>query len=447
MSLVPDVHLIICLDSRIAPGPVLHALDMARAQEWQQETVLVCDETWKKFVNIDQPVVYVDREKIFSDNVADNSIPYLESFLSQLDSFEVHRVTQIGELSWGRWLDVYFESDATLPIEILSWPESEVSSLQVINELAQELSLDITAPLREQSKSSAVYIDPYDNEELSPKFLELVKGLKGTEVPNWLSVVCREQDFNLLASHGLEDALVEFKEFEMSLFNQPVLCFSKRSIFSQTSRSYNIAVFEDEDISSLFMPGDISVAPKTEIHISELFNILAYWRSKRLKELSFQWMNMGIEIKCVENFHSRVVLRDLLNYSTDLFHSQIIVDNFVKNESSLSNYKIAEMISMMRKKVNNDPYALSFSLKILLMIVERMMASAQCGERLFVRLGSDYHRVVIGEALIEGLIEGSWSEKQGLDIKEKLQSFHKYLVKIDFMNDQMEVSQRQKESV
>ena len=80
------------------------------------------------------------------------------------------------------------------------------------------------------------------------------------------------------------------------------------------------------------------------------------------------------------------------------------------------------------------------------MIVERMIASANCGERLFERLGSDYHRVIIGESLIEGLIDQSWNPQKVLDIKNKLSEFHKYLLKIDHLNDQLDNYQHRKES-
>ena len=65
VSLIPEVHLFVCLDDRVSPGAILHSLDIARAQDWQQETVLICDEKWRSFVNVDQPVIFIDRQSFF----------------------------------------------------------------------------------------------------------------------------------------------------------------------------------------------------------------------------------------------------------------------------------------------------------------------------------------------------------------------------------------------
>ncbi len=447
VSLVPEVHLFICLDPRISPGPILHCLDMARAQDWQQETILVCDESWKSFVNIDQPVLFIDKKKVFgqdSDNVGD-SIPYLESFLEQLDHFEIQKITQIGELTWGRWLQVYFSAETESPVQQINWEEPAVSSLQIINDVAQELALDITMTARDGKKSGAVYVDPYCDEGLSQSFIQLIESLSPDDVPNWLTLVCKEKDEAFFIEKGFEESLIDFDEMETSLFNQPVLCFSDSSPLAHTSRSYNVATFGQEKDSSLFVPGDISIKPAEEIHIQELFNILAYWRGQRLKELAFQWLNMGIDIHCVENFHGRVVKRNLLNYSSDLYNCQILIQKFLYQKSHGSR-EFSSTILEMRKKVENDPYTLSFSLKILLMITERMIASANTGERLFQRLGSDYHRIIIGEALIEGLIETSWDETKIINIKKKLEEFHRFLIKVDFTNDQMDSTNLHKET-
>ncbi len=448
MSLVPEVHLFICLDPRISPGPILHLLDVARAQDWQQETVLICDESWKPFVNIDQPVLFIDRDRVFGQDSqgAANSLPYLENFLEQLDNFEIQHITQIGNLSWGRWLEVYFDSESSAPMQSLNWEEKQISSLQIINDLAQELGLDLGSFVNAEKKSSGVYIDPYVEGKLSQEFLKLVSDLNGISVPSWLSIVCQDEDVETLSQLGLEDCLVEPSECETSLFNQPVFCFSDQSMFAHTSRAYNIAIYKSETENSLFVPGDISIEPNTDIHISEIFNILAYWRTKRLKELAFQWLNMGIKINCIENFYGRAVRRNLLNYSSDLYHCQILIDRYLTGSSVTSPLFISSMIYEMRQQVNNDPYALSFSLKLLIMILDRMISAAKCGERLFGRLGSDYHRIIIGEALIEGLIETSWSDKKVMDISKKLQQFHGFLTKVDFANDQMEAFPNHKES-
>jgi hypothetical protein len=445
-ALVPEVHLFICLDAKVAPGPVLQCLDLARAQDWQQETVLLCDQSWKPYVNIDQPVIYVDKEKIFSSANIGNSLDPLEELLQQLDSFEVQRITQVGQLTWGRWLQVYFEADSDTPVERLTWDENTLSSLQVMNDLTQELSLDISSAQPDSKRSGVVYVDPYDGDSLSPVFLRLLENANASMIPEWLNFICKEEDTEVFKEMGFDESVVELSELETSLFNQSVLCFSDQSVFSHTSRSYNIAIFGGDGLSSLFLPGDISIVSSADLHVTELFNILAYWRMCRLKELAFQWFNMGIEVFCIEDFHGRVVRRNLLNYCSDLLHCQILLDHFLKADKPLARHSINRMITEMRREVNNDPFALSFSLKILLMITERMLSSARCGERLFLRLGSDYHRITIGEALIEGLIDKSWSREKVLDIRKRIEDFHGYLIKADFANDQLEDQKRHKET-
>ncbi len=446
-ALVPEVHLFICLDPRVSPGALLHSLDIARAQDWKQETVLICDESWRAYVNLDQPVLFIDRKKVFEGSQKPNDgFRYLEDILEQLDHFEIKQVTQVGDLAWGRWLGAYFEDQPSVKTHVIDWGEKNVSSLELINDLANELALDITAPRQSQSKSASVYIDPYCGTSLSTEFLKLFGNLNGFQLPSWLSIIVKDDDIEKLNQMGLSECLVEYSESESQLFNQSILCFSDASPFAQTSRSYNVALYNTKTSQSLFVADDIFINSKEDIHASELFNILSYWKMKRLKELAFQWLNMGIEIHCLENFHSRVVCRNLLNYSSDLYHCQIMISEFLYNSHDLRRSKLFEIIDRMRKEVSNDPFSLSFSLKILLLIVERMMASATCGERLFERLGSDYHRIIIGETLIEGLIQNSSTKPKELDIKERLQAFHKYLIQIDHFNDQMEISHQRKES-
>ena len=157
-SLVPEVHLFVCLDPRVAPGPILHCLDIARAQDWQQETILVCDESWRPFVNIDQPVLFINKQKVFGQqgSYLPESLPYLDSFLEQLDHFQIQKITQIGDLTWGRWLQVYFSNETESPVQQINWEDSTVSSLQVVNDVAQELALDLDVPRADSKKSGAV---------------------------------------------------------------------------------------------------------------------------------------------------------------------------------------------------------------------------------------------------------------------------------------------------
>ena len=174
---------------------------------------------------------------------------------------------------------------------------------------------------------------------------------------------------------------------------------------------------------------------------------MLYWRTNRLKDLAFQWLNMGIEVERLEFFHNRLVSRNLLNYSSDMYHCQMILDEFKASEGLVKKSSISSLVQKMKQTVDNDPYSLSFSLKILVMIVERMLSSAQCGERLFQRLGSDYHRIIIGEALIENIIELKGQNLNELDLKKVLKGFLNYLLEIDFINDKLSEIMEIKESL
>lgn len=413
----------------------MHGLDLSRAQEWKQETVLVCDESWKKYVSVDQPVLFIDRNRLFQKQ-SSQGVDYLDQFLEQLDHFEIKKVTQIGELSWGRWISAYFEKDVDISFKKIEWEGSFLSSLELLNAIGDEFGLDLNAPVQTSAKSSAVYVDPYIGGELSPLFVKMARNTGAFSIPSWVRILCNESDVDQLSALGLSDHLVDNGETESQLFNQSILCFSDDSLFAQTSRSYNVALINVDSEQSLFLPGDLSICFQEDLHFSELINILSYWKMKRLKELAFQWLNMGVEIEYVESFHSRVMKRNLLNYSTDLFHIQFLTREFLANPGDLSRTTYFEIIHCLRKKVSNDPYTLSFSLKILLNIVERMVSSAECGERLFERLGSDYHRIIIGESLIEGLIEMAHGKNGIVDVKMKLKAFHQFLMQVDHFNDQ-----------
>lgn len=438
LPLVPQVHLFVCLDSRIAPGVVLHALDLARAQDWQQETVLICDESWSHRVNIDQPVMFIDKGRLFNQGRSKThsyNVEVLEALLEQLDHFEITQVTQIGELNWGRWLIAYFEQENNVQMNHLVWSDSEISSLHVMNEMSKVMGLDVNSGISKSPPQSAVYVDPYEGSDLSPGLVNLLEEVGSMELPQWLIFAVDEKDEEFFNSKGLSDWTVERGELEMSLFNQSVFCFDEGSPFVQTSRSYNVAILSDKADEAMYLPGDIQIKTKENIHLSELANILVYWKSRRLRELAFQWMNMGIEINIVEDFHGRLIKRNLLNYSTDLFNSQTLVKYFVERGDGDSSFHLSDLVDQLRLQSNRDPYTLSFSLKILQMIVDRMIASAKIGERLFQRLGSDYHRLIIGEALVEGLIQVNSQNIAELKIDKKLNEFREFLMKVDYHND------------
>lgn len=62
---IPQVHLFVCLDPRLSPGPVLQCLDYLRAKNWQKEIVLLCGQHWKNFINAEQGVIYFDKSDLF----------------------------------------------------------------------------------------------------------------------------------------------------------------------------------------------------------------------------------------------------------------------------------------------------------------------------------------------------------------------------------------------
>lgn len=447
-ALIPQVHLFLCLDDRVTPGVILQLLDMARVQEWQEELILICDESWKPFVNVDQPVMFLDKNKFFAkkENLEGSyNLDYLEEVLDQLDHFEIKKVTQIGNLQWGRWLKAYLEGENGVNESVVEWDKNKVSALQVLNDVADELGIDISSSDSQTLKSNDVFIDPYEADGLSNEFTDLLANIKSQHWPDWLFIVVKEEDEDLFKSKDLEDQIILENDISASHTNQSVLCFSSQSPFVQTSRNYNVALYNCEGKDSLFLPGDISIQSTDTDHLSEIINILTYWKLRRLKELSFQWLNMGIVIHHLEIFHSRVVQRNLLNYSLDLFHCEILIDSFIQSNGRVGSLELRRLVDEMRSEIDNDPYSLSFSLKILNMIVDRMLASAQVGERLFQRLGSDYHRIIIGEALIEGLIENHSKKIADLDVKAKLSDFKQFLLLVDRWNDEGEQIKQLKE--
>lgn len=441
---VSDVHLFICLDMKVSPGAVLQCLDLVRAKNWQQECVLLCDEKWKDYVSTDQPVLFIGKKdfyKVEKENVV--NLDELNQFLEQLDQFSIQKVTQIGDLSWGRWIYAYLDENPHMKISKSNWSNRSLSSIEVINDLASELSLDLETPLMKREKSSTVYIDPYEGDSLSVDFLSLISTVDCGLIPEWLNIAVKENDRKTLVAKGLEESLVGLDEMEMSLFQQSVLCFSDQSPFALRSRSYNVAVMNKTSNQSLFLPGDIAIHPERDCHFTEVMNILSYWKLGRLKELAFQWFNMGITVHTLEVFCNRVMKRDLLNYSSDLMICQEVLNRYLNKQV----HNINTLIRELRSFKNNDPYSLSFSIKILMMIVERMMASAACGERLFQRLGSDYHRIIIAESLVEGFMHKSASPNfSDIDIKKSLKNFSEFLVKIDYHNDGLEVVSSSEES-
>ncbi len=439
-NIIPRVHLFVCLDERVSPGVVLQLLDLSRVQDWQEELILICDKSWKPFVNVDQPVIFLDKEKFFSGNNNDaisTNTTYMDDLLDQLDLFEIQKVTQIGGLSWGRWLKVYLEGEKLSTYSVIDWMQKKISSLQVLNDVADELAIDLCFT-QGSLRSNDVLIDPYTNKEINTEFKRLISNINAKYWPDWLYIISKHGDESFLTSIGLEAQIVSEEDVSTYHTNQSVLCFSQDSPFVQASRNYNVALYNCNGRDQFFVPGDISIQTTETDHLSEIINILSYWKTNRLRELSFQWLNMGIEIYHLETFHSRVVQKNLLNYSLDLFHSQSLIKSFLQSNGRVSQLDLQQLVEQMRLEIDNDPYSLSFSLKILNMIVDRMLASAETGERLFHRLGSDFQRIIIGESLIEGLIHNYENRLSEINVKAKLINFKQFLLLVDQCNDNVE---------
>mgnify|MGYP003683650237 CR=1 FL=1 len=451
-SLIPEVHLIICMDTRVPIGATLHALDILRAQDWQKEIVLLCDKSWQDYITVEQPAIFLDRKQFFHEtSMSKDSIvntQALENFLHQLDDFEIKHVIQLGELSWGRWITAYLSDIKPLDYQEIKFSNKKVTAVEVINRISDELGIDITNHQKEIPRNALVYIDPYKNDELSKDLMNILAEGIG-QVPSWVNIISKESDQHYFNQMGLEDNTIDPEETSINLFNQFVLCFDENSKFAQASRSYNVALYgceEENSSSSAFLPGDILIQSDEVVHFSELYNVLSYWKRGRLKELAFQWVNMNIDIDVIESFHHRVERRKLQSYASDLLRCQTILDKFNTSVGSISERDIKDFVWRMRGNVSNDLYSLSFSLKILLMITERMLASAACGERLFQRLGSDYHRVVIGEALVEGIVKNSQVPFEQIDLKKKIKDFQNFLHKVDYFNDHSDADIHEKES-
>ena len=287
--------------------------------------VLICDESWKKFINIEQPVLFLDRNKFLKINedkitreVDENR---LEEFLEQLDDLEITKITQIGDLFWGKWILSYLESfHGSVEYRKLNCSGKNSNSIQIINELSREFKIDLSLGVREKSGKIDIFLDPYEDQNLSQEFLKILLSTSKSLFPHWLRIVVLPKDRKLFIDKGLEDQIIDRTEMEISLFNQPVVCFSDRSPFALTSRSYNVALYNTETDQSAFIQGDIHISPKLEISFSGIIDILNHWRTNCLQDLAFRCLSRGIEIHFVEGFHHGVVKRSLIPYPSLLHH-------------------------------------------------------------------------------------------------------------------------------
>jgi len=324
--MIPDVHLFLCTDKEISPGVILQCLDLMRAKHWQEEMILVCDESWRKFINVEQPVFFIDRDKFLKTGedkitreVNGNN---LEEFLEQLDDLEVTRVTQIGELFWGKWILFYLESFHS-PIEYLKLDckGKNRDSIQIINELSREFEIDLSLGIREKFNEMDVFLDPYKDQNLSQEFIRILSSNPKSFFPHWLRIAVLPKDKKFFIDKGFEDRIIDRTEMEISLFNQPVLCFSDNSPFALTSRSYNVALYNTETDQSAFIQGDIHISPRLpETSFSGIINILNHWRADRLQDVAFGCLNQGIEIHFIEGLDHGVFKRSLFPCPSLLQH-------------------------------------------------------------------------------------------------------------------------------
>ena len=432
-----NVHLFICLDERVSPGPVLQCLDFFRVENWQDEYIVVCDKSWSHIVSDEHAAIFVDREDYYTKTDSDSrmvNVDNLNRLLEELDDLAITQVTQIGELRWARWFKAYLDGLNLRSFNTIDINNQQKNSLNLVNQLFQTLKLDASLVDCSRSKNPEIYIDPYNKGVFDPIFLKIFDPNHKRFVPPWMSIVVQKKDVAFFEKLGLGSFLIDFEESQSRLFNQAVVCFSDDSFFAQQSRSYNVAVVGEDSEKSLYVSGDVAIHFDIDLDLTELVNILNYWKSNRLRELAFQWFNMGIHIDIVEIHDNFLFRRDLLNYSIDLSNGTMILREFTEN----SNPSIRQLIGRLRKNHNNDVYSVAFSVKFLRLITERMLAAASCGERLFQRLGSDYHRIIIGESLVESMINSSEERNlANIDIQKQLKNFLKFLIQIDHQNDQL----------
>jgi len=441
---IPQVHLVICLDSRIAPGPVLQGLDAIRAKYWQQEVVCLCDTSWRPFLGNEAAVVCLDRESIYKGMKGSDLSNSLDSLLSQLDDFDIRQVTTVGELQWGRWLQSYFDSRDIEKYTKITIDKPQ-TSLQVLNSIYQNLEVEPVCLTSKNNAPKAVYLDPYEGGEISQKFLEMINTVECKLIPKWLKIICRSSDIPFFKNLGLNSFLIDSGEAEVHLAFDPLLCFDPDSIYVQTSRSYKVAVYSRLAVSAMFFSGDMQIQSTAGIDFIELLNIINYWRADRLQELSFQWLNMGISIQVVEQSQNRLGLRDLMSYSTDLNNCHLILEIYNQWNGAIQSREFRLILQDLRRANQQNSYSISFSLKFLILIVERMIISLKSGERLFHRLGSDYHRILVAETIFEKIHD----QKFLSDSTQCLQQFVlflDFLIRVDNENDQFVLAGSHKET-
>ena len=321
--MVPNVHLFLCIDKKISPGVVLHCMDLVRAKDWAQDTILVCDESWREFINHEQSVLFLDQSRFFKPSVGEIGRQVNEEelydFLEQLDDLEINKVTQIGGLSWGRWIQSYVELLRPMEYQRLECA-NKICSIELINELSEKLKIDLSAGNCKKTLNTDVFLDPYDGQNLSDQFLKILSSDCWESFPQWLRIVVQNRDKRFFMEKGLTDKIIDRTEMEMSLCNQPVLCFSDQSPFALTSRSYNVALYNTETDQSAFVYGDIHIDSGKETPFTEMIHLLSCWREDRFGDLILGCFRQGVEIRFVDDFHHGVVKRNPFSHPSVLYH-------------------------------------------------------------------------------------------------------------------------------
>lgn len=433
LSIVPQVHLVLCMDPKTPVGPLLQALDLLRARDWQKEIILVCDAAWSKNIDPNDSVWFMERNKLLNQDLSSRNNQALDEFLEQLDDMEIVEVTEVGDLGWARWLHSYLETLDQLQYRVLMPDGVTTIPTDFMNQLSRSWGLDQKACLVNSSHPDII-IDPYLDGSISPLFIGLLKTLEN-RVPEWITILCKQSDWSHLDKMIGEGSLMDYEDISVCTLKHSLLVFDSLSPLFQCSRSYNVALLNSENTRHLFVPGDIQIHCKEPMYWSELLTLLNYWRISRLPELAFQWSKVDRNIVICELSHQRLVERNLLEYSNDLHCVQVLVDHFlVQNENSAMS--ITPLLEIILRQMQYDSVSFSCSLKMLMNITERMIQALMSDQAMASRLGSDMHRILIAETVIDKLGAGIERGFQQLNIVRQLKSFLKFMIQIDFINDE-----------
>jgi hypothetical protein len=442
---IPQVHLIVCTDDSLPPGPVLQMLDILRASRWQQELVLVASKKWQPYLNSEIGAICIERSLIAGPQKGEDGATHLDSLLNQLSEFDIQEVSVVGELNWGRWILSYFEELSVPSINKIDLPADCSNSARLLEHMLQSVNLNNVNMAQLFRSGSEVYIDPYSMGDISPVFKDLMQTIDRQEWPTWLYVISADTDLSFFESIGLGESVIVLDEALVHLGNKSVVTFCDQSHFAQTSRTYPVALIKNEARSSLFLSGDIHIDWNVSIDFSEIFNILNYWRTQRLLELAFQWGKMGIQIDILDDSRGRGHIHSLSSYSSDMTICHYLIDIYQSSLKSLSEREARQVIQDLRRIYGYDLYSVSFTFKLTQMILERMVSALQSNQAVFSGIGSDHHRLMLAEKLFETIYKRSKKHEGSTYLKE-CQSLLNFINKIDELNDQLTTPEAIKET-